>query len=323
MDVFAAIRKLGIWLTFQPLDNLLGATVRHGVGGMLITTERPLSIQRYTAAHELGHWVLHDDEYTWDTDATVIHGSYSLREHMAQVFGAAFLMPRQLVQTTLRRLGLERGGSVSPAIAYQASRDMGVSYEAALTQMMLLRIINESEYASLKSVTPISIKTELTGGRRPANANANVWVPDPNQLGGLNIGVGDEVVVVVPENRTTGYRWSIPNSVESVDFTLNRGDKAGGVELVQDDFTLGKASSAGEAVIGGQGRRRMILRANSPGEWALPLTLTRSFQPGSTPIDQITVGGRVQLDAARVQARINAGLDPDVLSPTPTGAADA
>jgi hypothetical protein len=38
----------------QPLDKLLGAYVPAEEPGILITTKRPLSIQRFTAAHELG-----------------------------------------------------------------------------------------------------------------------------------------------------------------------------------------------------------------------------------------------------------------------------
>lgn len=314
VDVFAAIRKLGLWLTFQRLDNLLGATFRNGAGGILITTERPLSIQRYTAAHELGHWILHNDDYTGDTDAMVVGGAYSPREHMAQVFGAAFLMPRPLVHRTLRRLGMKRGGHVSPAVAYQAARDMGVSYEAALTQMKTLKIINEAEYASLKSISPITIKTQLSGGRRPANANANVWLPRAEELAELNVGVGDEVVVDIPENRTTGYRWNIQDSLGGGGLAQKDEGRAAKVELVQDEFAVAQTSTSAETVVGNPGSRRLIFRAISPGEWQLPLALTRSFHPGSPPIDQICVGGRVQLDVARVQARINAGLNPDDLS---------
>lgn len=314
IDVFAAIRKLGLWLSFQKLDNLLGATFRHGVGGMLITTERPLNIQRYTAAHELGHWVLHNDDYTWDTDATVVGASYSPREHAAQVFGAAFLMPRQLVQRTLRRLGHIRGGLVSPLIAYQASRDMGVSYEAVLTQMRTLGIITETEQSSLRSVPPIVIKTQLAGGRRPANANANVWVPAPEQLSDVVVGVGDEVVVDIPENRTTGYRWKLPSTASNLGVSHNRGGSGEQIEVVEDEFALNEATPVNPQIVGAPGRRRLILRAKNPGDWTLPLALVRSFQPESDPIERITVSGKVQLDPARMQARINAGLNPDELS---------
>src|SRR5215471_2730018 len=55
VDVFGAIGKLGATLMFQKLDKLLGAYLPAEESGILITTQRPLPIQRFTAAHELGH----------------------------------------------------------------------------------------------------------------------------------------------------------------------------------------------------------------------------------------------------------------------------
>lgn len=48
IDVFGICEDLGLWLTFLPMDNLLGAFVPEGVGGVLVTTQRPIPIQRYT-----------------------------------------------------------------------------------------------------------------------------------------------------------------------------------------------------------------------------------------------------------------------------------
>src|ERR1700729_4028259 len=55
VDVFGAIAKLGATLMFQPLVNMLGAYLPGDELGVLITTKRPLPVQRFTGAHELGH----------------------------------------------------------------------------------------------------------------------------------------------------------------------------------------------------------------------------------------------------------------------------
>lgn len=47
VDVFGAIAKLGATLTFQPLDKLLGAYLPGDEVGVLITTKRPLPVQRF------------------------------------------------------------------------------------------------------------------------------------------------------------------------------------------------------------------------------------------------------------------------------------
>lgn len=58
IDIFEAIIEHSVPLIFRPLDHLLGAYVPEPVAGIIITTERRLAIQRYTAAHELGHLIL-------------------------------------------------------------------------------------------------------------------------------------------------------------------------------------------------------------------------------------------------------------------------
>jgi hypothetical protein len=55
VDVFGATLAINLPLLLRPLKGLLGAYLPEPIPGVLVTTERPLSIQRITAAHELGH----------------------------------------------------------------------------------------------------------------------------------------------------------------------------------------------------------------------------------------------------------------------------
>lgn len=57
VDVFGAIAKLGATLMFQPLDKLLGAYLPGDEVGVLITTKRPLPVQRFM------RFDLSDDEW--------------------------------------------------------------------------------------------------------------------------------------------------------------------------------------------------------------------------------------------------------------------
>ena len=54
----AASFAIHLPLLLRPLKGLLGAYLPHPIPGVLVTTERPLSIQRFTAAHEVGHFRL-------------------------------------------------------------------------------------------------------------------------------------------------------------------------------------------------------------------------------------------------------------------------
>jgi len=54
VDVFGTIVKEKIPLMFRSLEGLLGAFLPGPVPGIIVTTLRPLSVQRFTGAHELG-----------------------------------------------------------------------------------------------------------------------------------------------------------------------------------------------------------------------------------------------------------------------------
>ena len=55
IDVFDTIVRSGVPLLFKPLDGLLGVFINDPIPGVMVTTKRGLSIQRFTGAHELGH----------------------------------------------------------------------------------------------------------------------------------------------------------------------------------------------------------------------------------------------------------------------------
>ncbi|MCA1701875.1 MAG: ImmA/IrrE family metallo-endopeptidase [Actinobacteria bacterium] len=208
IDVFGICEDLGLWLAFLPLDNLLGAFVPEGVGGVLVTTQRPIPIQRYTAAHELGHWRLdHGHGLALDGEEHVLGATPVEREQLAQVFAGSLLMPPPLVFGVLDRLGLG-GRAVEPEHAYAVAREAGVSYEAAVRQLTHLEVISNGQAALLRRRRPLQVKADLALGRRPVNGYADVWPVNEDwhdQV--LSLRVEDEVVISLPENRTTGYRW--------------------------------------------------------------------------------------------------------------------
>ena len=80
--------------------------------------------------------------------------------------------------------------------------------------------------------------------------------------GAVEVGVGDEVVIRLPENATTGYVWS----VESI---------GPGLE-VMDDTTV----PPGEAAPGAAGERLFRVRAVSPARADVVLRLARSWESG-------------------------------------------
>ena len=217
IDVFGICEDLGLWLTFLPMDNLLGAFVPEGVGGVLVTTQRPIPIQRYTAAHEIGHWRLdHGHGLALDGEEYVLGSTPVEREQLAQVFAGNLLMPPPLVFGVLERLGVS-GHPIEPEHAYALAREAGVSYEAAVRQLAHLDVISTDRIDVLRQSRPLQVKAALALGRRPVNGYADVWPVNEDwddQL--LALRVEDEVVISLPENRSTGYRWMLPNESRSI-----------------------------------------------------------------------------------------------------------
>lgn len=211
IDVFGLCEDLGLWLVFLPLDNLLGAYIPEGVGGVMITTARPVSVQRFTAAHELGHWRMdHGHGLALDGAEHILGRSPLESEQLAQFFAANLLMPPPLVYGVLERSAVE-ADNILPDHVYAVAREAGVSYEAAARQLRNLDMISGSALYDLLKLRPIKVKAGLALGRRPVNGYADVWPVNEHwsdQV--LSLRVEDEVVVSLPENRTTGYRWMFP-----------------------------------------------------------------------------------------------------------------
>jgi predicted secreted protein len=210
IDVFGLIDRLDLWLTFVPMDTTLGACIPVGRGGIMITTRRQPAVQRYTAAHEIGHWTLDHGHAWFDDEEAILRSSAPERERIAQLFAAYLVMPPPLVEAAARHHGIE-AGSPEPPQAYLVARDMRVSYEAAVRQMAELRVISTQDRDRLLLVSPLAAKRALAHGIRPVVGNADIWPIDERWNGAhLDVTTQDEIVIALPENRTTGYRWMAP-----------------------------------------------------------------------------------------------------------------
>ena len=119
IDVFDALAWFDVRVVFKPLKGLLGAYLRGEQPGVLINTNRPLSVQRFTAAHELGHAILNHKPSLDSGDvlrraaankvAREILGFASyLQEIEADSFAGDFLLPRWLLAFHARKQGWSR-----------------------------------------------------------------------------------------------------------------------------------------------------------------------------------------------------------------------
>ena len=207
IDPFAAIDRLGLALHITNLDNLLGAVVPEGNGGVLITSRRSPAIQRYTAAHEIGHWVLHANQLQIDGEDDVLGRPSTEMEREAQLFAGYFLMPPTLLNQAIAAYGLRRG-KIEPEHVYRLSRDLDVSYEATARRLLAARLINQIAFQQIWDVGRMSAMRQASGGHRPADGLADMWDATSNEeLVSLVVEEHDEVRVELSEQRLTGWRW--------------------------------------------------------------------------------------------------------------------
>jgi Zn-dependent peptidase ImmA (M78 family)/predicted secreted protein len=320
IDPFDAIDKLGLELQFHPLRDLLGAILPGERPGILINSARPASVQRYTAAHEIGHWYLDQDELAIDTEEDVEGMPRRQRERRAQIFASHFLMPLGLLHATAARHGVYKGSSITPVQVYQMARDMHVSYRAVAFQLVNSRFIGTSARDAMLLVQPAELKTALTHGRRPHNTRGDVWTTEADTYAApLEVFVGDELVLGLPERPSTGYRWfesgsrSRPQAIRHAPagftdggaFTAVTEPKGNVVALrpedavgpilakVADELDLSQPTPELPVRIGAPTTRRMAFHATRPGTSVLNLEYGRPFSVAD-PLDRVQVTTRVR-----------------------------
>jgi inhibitor of cysteine peptidase len=90
----------------------------------------------------------------------------------------------------------------------------------------------------------------------------------------VHVKVGDEVVVRLPENPSTGYRWELDTP-------------RGSLELADDAYVRPR-----DEAVGSGGERHFTFRATGRGEARVRLRLARSWEPNA--IQQGSVGVTIE-----------------------------
>ena len=262
VEVFDVIENERIWLSFQRLGNLYGLYQHYGEAyGVAVNSRHPLSLQRYTAGHEYGHHVL-GHAASADDEERIQHRQGDLREVAAQAFAGEFLMPLQLVNYTLRTMGLSgRNLPLTAQQVYQIALELGVSYRAAVTQLTGQHKLTQAARRELLAEPPLAVKTSLAG-ERPTDPRADVWMLDESQEGRqLAPRLRDEIHLMLAETPSTGDVWQMANVASPV------------LELVDDQFETGDPD-----VVGAPGVRHVAFRVSGTGSTRIRLEKRRPWQ---------------------------------------------
>lgn len=269
IDVFDTIARLDVPLLFKPLEGLLGAYLNEPVPGVLITTRRPLSVQRFTAAHELGHHQLGhrpslDDESILRRSPFAAAAGGDMQEVEADAFASAFLLPRWLVAWHCERQGWTDEDLHKPEIVYQLALRAGASYLATCWTLSRYNVLSRVAARQLADIELRTVKQRLLGEFRPADYYADVWLLTDKDVGHrIEGGPADLFVVRLREHSGSGYLWRL----DELD--------ANGFAIVDD----GREDLTGEDVVGGPVIRRITTQSRRRQSGEVRLSERRPWQP--------------------------------------------
>ena len=215
VDVFQVIGELGIPLVFKPLTSALGLCLPAPLRGIMVTTRRGLHIQRFTAAHELGHAVL---EHRGSVDLEILErgpsgpiGGRDLQEVAADAFAAEFLLPRWLYRHHIQSQGWTVNDDLrNPDVVYQLSLRMSASYEATCWGLVSHQILPQDYVDALRKVQVARLKSNIGGGFKPGNSWADVWKLTLKDDGTRLVGNPDDLLrIELEEAAGSGHQWQV------------------------------------------------------------------------------------------------------------------
>lgn len=281
IDVFEAIGELDIPLVFKPLTSALGLCLPAPLRGIMVTTRRGLHIQRFTAAHELGHAVL---EHRGSVDREITErgplappGSRDLQEVAADAFAAEFILPRWLYRHHIRTQGWTVARHLrNPDIVYQLSLRMGASYEATCWGLLSHQILSQGEVDALRETQVAKMKAALGGEFRPGSSWSDVWRVTEKDNGARLVGNPDDLLrIELEEASASGHQWQIESLIHA------------GYAILSDK----SAFSRDPLLYGAPAFRTLIARPPEAGKGSVTLRERQPWAPGddSDPIFALTL----------------------------------
>lgn len=271
VDIFTAIEMLDIPLLLRPLEGLLGAYLSDPAPGILVTTERQLSIQRFTASHELGHFEL-KHRPSFDDERILRRISLDQQQRQdefqeieADAFAVAFMMPTWLIAWHCERQGWQASDFRKPSTVYQLALRIGASYSATCWTLARHNIIEQHLARELVETQPKIIKTTLLADHTPGNYRGDVWLLTERDADTRIDGSRNDLFVLrLEEHSGGGYLWDIEQL------------RASGFAVVGDSLEETDQESVGGPLI-----RRVIAAADGAARGWMSLDERRPWDPDS------------------------------------------
>lgn len=277
IDVFGAIYSVDLPLLLRPLQGLLGAYLSDPAHGVLVTTGRPMSIQRFTASHELGHFVMRhqpslDDESILRRMPMSPEPGNNFQETEADAFAIAFMMPKWLILAHSARQDWQVADFCKPNVVYQLSLRIGASYEATCRTLVRYNLISQSVMTDLLLTQPRSLKIDLLKDYKPANYRGDVWLLTERDADTRIDGSRNDLFVLrLEEHSGGGYLWDLDQLIAS------------GFAVVRDECEALDAEGIGGPVV-----RRVTATPEAAERGRMSIDERRPWQP-MPPIANLTL----------------------------------
>ena len=221
-DVVGAATSLGVQVLFRPLQKLWGAFIMAGESpGVLVTTNLDLSIQRFTVAHELGHYLLHhgtrlDDAQSVSFAGRLAPASHPVEERAADTFASELLSSRSLMLATSQRHGWKKETFADPINIYQLALRLGLSFQAACWGLAAQRVISQRRAAELSEGSVKELKHALAPKALISNPWANVWRLTAADAGSFFEAAPDDLFAISLEDAaSSGFVWELVDNGSS------------------------------------------------------------------------------------------------------------
>jgi Zn-dependent peptidase ImmA (M78 family) len=195
-DVYELIHKYGVGLRFINTSTMDGLYINDGFTGSInVTALRPAGHQRFTAAHELGHFVLgHGARLDQKIEEMT---SDSQDERLADTFARHLLMPKRAVIKGFANFG-QTAAIATPDQYFAVAAWLGVGYTTLIQHSRwTLGLITTARLHALTLKRPQQLKrslipTESWTGRR------ELWPISPHWDGSnIHLQIGDVVTGLV------------------------------------------------------------------------------------------------------------------------------
>jgi len=178
IDVFATIDSAGIDLIFKPIGaaGVYMPARLFGANGIVVNSDHPLAMQRYSASHELGHHRFgHEPDVDLELELVARPDREQLpdEEKLAEAFASWFLAPPELVDVVLEQLDIER--PLTPRDVYQLALRLGTSYKATCYHLPSLKLLDARVGHQWAQLELRKIKEEIAPQSRPEGWHYDVW----------------------------------------------------------------------------------------------------------------------------------------------------